>query len=120
MMNIDEAIKHAKETAENKYKEAMLCHANSDDGQLDSCIECAKEHEQLATWLEECKWYKENYPRVCNAMYRVSDAFMPGYYIGVSCNGTQACEILADKIIQYAPKPKLTLKQKIKKLIAEW
>ena len=45
---MDEAIKHAKEKATEKYNEAMLCHANPDDGELDGCIECAREHEQLA------------------------------------------------------------------------
>ena len=30
-MNMDEAIKHAKEKATEKYNEAMLCHANPDD-----------------------------------------------------------------------------------------
>ncbi len=50
-MNMDEAIKHAKEKATEKYNEAMLCHANPDDGELDGCIECAREHEQLAEWL---------------------------------------------------------------------
>ena len=37
-MNMDEAIKHAKEKATEKYNEAMLCHANPDDGELDGCI----------------------------------------------------------------------------------
>lgn len=58
-MTIDEAIAHAREVAENKYKEGMLCHANPDDGLLDGCIECAKEHEQLAEWLEELKRYRD-------------------------------------------------------------
>ena len=58
-MTIDEAVVHAREVAENKYKEGMLCHANPDDGLLDGCIECAKEHEQLAEWLEELKRYRD-------------------------------------------------------------
>lgn len=57
-MTIDEAIVHAREVAEKKYTEGMLCHANPDDGLLDGCIECAKEHEQLAEWLEELKRYR--------------------------------------------------------------
>lgn len=54
-MTIDEAIAHAREVAKEKYAEGMLCHANPNDGELDGCIECAKEHEQLAEWLEELK-----------------------------------------------------------------
>lgn len=42
MMTIDEAIKHAKEIAGNS-----------------ECIECAEEHEQLASWLEELKELRE-------------------------------------------------------------
>ena len=45
-MKLEEAIKHAK------------------DEKLDRCIECMKEHEQLADWLEELKElrkYKEKY-----------------------------------------------------------
>ena len=54
-MTIDEAIKHAKENAEKKFAEGMLCHANPNDEFLDKCIDCAKEHLQLAEWLEELK-----------------------------------------------------------------
>lgn len=58
-LTLDEAIKHAKEVAKQKYIEGMLCHANPDDGLLDGCIKCADEHEQLAKWLEELKVYKD-------------------------------------------------------------
>ena len=36
----------------------MLCHANPNDDLLDGCIKCAKEHEQLAKWLEELEQYR--------------------------------------------------------------
>ena len=58
-LTLDEAIVHAKEVVREKYNESFLCHANPDDGKLNPCIECAKEHEQLAEWLEELKSYKE-------------------------------------------------------------
>lgn len=58
-MTLDEAIIHCKEKARDLYNEAMLCHANPDDGMLDTCIKCAKEHEQLAEWLQELKAYRE-------------------------------------------------------------
>ena len=56
---IDDAIKHATDVARRKYVEGMLYHANSDDGELDDCIKCGREHEQLAEWLEELKCYKD-------------------------------------------------------------
>ena len=55
MLSIDEEIAHEKEVAKVIYVEAMLCHANPDDGKLDDCIERGKYHEQLAEWLEELK-----------------------------------------------------------------
>ena len=68
-MTIDEAIAHEKEVAKEIYVEAMLCHANPDDGKLDDCIERGKYHEQLAEWLEELKAYKENQHRSLRHMY---------------------------------------------------
>ena len=68
-MTVDEAITHAREVAEEIYVEAMLCHANPDDGKLDDCIERGKYHEQLAEWLEELKAYKENQHRSLRHMY---------------------------------------------------
>ncbi len=58
-MEIKQAIEHARKVAEEKYTEGMLCHANPDDGKLNECIECAKQHEQLADWLEELQGYKD-------------------------------------------------------------
>ena len=59
MITIDEAITHAREKAEKMYLQGMLCHANPNDDELDGCIECAREHEQLAEWLEELKAIKD-------------------------------------------------------------
>lgn len=58
-MTLDEAIAHAREIASKKYAEGMLCHANPNDEELDKCIECAREHEQLAVWLEDLKKYRQ-------------------------------------------------------------
>lgn len=60
-MTLDEAITHEREKAKDIYVEAMLCHANPDDGKLDGCIERGRYHEQLADWLEELKCYKNDY-----------------------------------------------------------
>lgn len=67
-MNLEEAIKHAKNVAKEKYNEAMLSHENSNDEELDGCIECAREHEQLAEWLEELKNLRE-YKRKMKTQY---------------------------------------------------
>ena len=58
-MTLDEAIAHEKELAKEIYIEAMLCHANPDDGKLDGCIERGKYHEHLAEWLEELKFIRQ-------------------------------------------------------------
>ena len=58
-MTLDEAIAHEKELAKEIYIEAMLCHANPDDGKLDDCIERGKYHEQIAVWLEELKFIRQ-------------------------------------------------------------
>ena len=55
-MTIDEAIAHAREVAENNRNE-IKCYPNEE---LEGCIECAEEHEQLAEWLEELKAFQEN------------------------------------------------------------
>ena len=58
-MKLEEAIKHAKDVATKKYRQAKLHRANAEDEKLDRCIECMKEHEQLAEWLEELKELRE-------------------------------------------------------------
>ena len=58
-MTLNEAIAHEKELAKEIYIEAMLCHANPDDGKLDSCIESGRYHERLAEWLEELKFIRQ-------------------------------------------------------------
>lgn len=45
-MDLNEAIAHARETAEGK------------NPNVDRCSECAAQHRQLAEWLEELKVYR--------------------------------------------------------------
>ena len=54
-MTLDEAIKHARDKAnEQNY------YASFERGKhIQSCKKCAEEHEQLARWLEELKKYRE-------------------------------------------------------------
>ena len=58
-MTLDETIAHEKELAKDIYIEAMLCHANPDDGKLDGCIDRGRYHERLAEWLEELKFIRQ-------------------------------------------------------------
>ncbi len=62
MMNLDEAISHARETAEEYKKAASRCAYPDKAGttkESADCLECAKEHEQLAEWLMELKKLRE-------------------------------------------------------------
>ena len=75
-MTLDEAIKHAREKAEEQRKDNDTCVVKEGYGCKDCayyyskpCIECAEEHEQLADWLEELKEYKENKHRSLRYMY---------------------------------------------------
>ena len=57
-MTLDEAIKHCLDVAEDietetfEY-ECMPCERNNAE-----CVECAKEHRQLAGWLKELKMWR--------------------------------------------------------------
>ena len=63
MKSIDDAIKHCEEVAEAEERSAKL-HQRPDRGvkgsgkRYLSCIECAKEHRQLAEWLRELKKWR--------------------------------------------------------------
>jgi len=57
-MTLDEAIKHAIEVAEKNESEANFGFGNVCIDRS-SCLECAKEHKQLATWLKELKQLRE-------------------------------------------------------------
>lgn len=65
MITIDEAIKHAREVAQKQrkdyekctYREVYGCNSCA-DYYSKPCDKCAKEHEQLADWLEELKIYR--------------------------------------------------------------
>ena len=66
MLSIDEAIAHAREVAEEQRKDNENCEYKAEYGckgcadyYSKPCIECAKEHEQLAEWLEELKDYRD-------------------------------------------------------------
>ena len=80
-MTFDEAIAHEREVAKEIYVEAMLCHANPDDGKLDSCIEDGRYHERLAEWLEELKKLRQC-TNIENGEYPYFNDFKEGKQVG--------------------------------------
>ena len=66
-MTLEEAIKHYEKVAEKNEKQAKECHDNQvrkcevipfaemDYTRENECLECAKEHRQLAEWLKALK-----------------------------------------------------------------
>lgn len=61
-MTIDEAIKHCEEVAEKNRELFEKIGTNSYDEV--NCLECAREHEQLAEWLKELKRHREAWEKV--------------------------------------------------------
>lgn len=68
-MTIDEAIKHCEEVAEELRNvdmgelDALYCgDTECIEARKNDCIECAREHEQLAEWLKELRQFKEQEP----------------------------------------------------------
>jgi hypothetical protein len=60
-LTLDEAIKHAKEVADMNYNDAEKFDSNDsvENYMKANCMKCAEEHEHLAKWLEELKFYKD-------------------------------------------------------------
>lgn len=59
-LTLEEAIAHTKEVVEKNYRGADFESIDSIDDDIKvNCVKCAEEHEQLAKWLEELKFYKE-------------------------------------------------------------
>ena len=60
-MTLDEAIAHAKEVASEQRGSGICTVDDSECDKFSNCINCAEEHEQLATWLEELKCYRNDH-----------------------------------------------------------
>lgn len=84
-MTIDEAISHAREVAECQKMSARLI---EDNAYIPELVDkeaitygntiCAKEHEQLAEWLEELKQYRAiGTPEECRAAVEKQKAKKP-------------------------------------------
>lgn len=52
-MKLDEAIAHCNEKAKEQRTQAELSEYTDLNYRASACVECAKEHEQLAEWLTE-------------------------------------------------------------------
>lgn len=76
MLTLEEAIKHCEEVAEaeeQKYKDWKGDYSHLK--KIDSCLECANDHRQLAEWLRELKAYREELPKeIKNVKVRQADA----------------------------------------------
>ena len=98
-MTLDEAIKHAREKAEEQRKDYDTCVVKEGYGCKDcayyyskSCIECAEEHEQLAEWLEELKDYRR---------FNGAKTFDNGFNQGEKYGYNKAIDDLTEKIVGY-------------------
>lgn len=58
-MTLDEAIKHAEEVVERNEEKASWFFSKEGNPNYKNCVECAKEHRQLAEWLKELKQLRE-------------------------------------------------------------
>ena len=110
-MTLDEAIKHAREKAEEQRKDNDTCVVKEGYGCKDCayyyskpCIECAEEHEQLAEWLEELKMYKSLSPRELVSAKQKNDRaieYSKGFDFGYKTAYSKAIDDLTEKIVGY-------------------
>lgn len=86
-MNIDEAIEHAREKANEQRYYANFEHNGT---MHQSCIKCAEEHEQLADWLEQLKEYEdlEEQGRLVKLPCKVGNTY---YSIEVNTDSYEEC-----------------------------
>lgn len=101
-MTLDEAIKHAEEVATENEKTIAYYTIQGDKEWLDECekdcIECAKEHRQLAEWLRELKAYRgilANADRLIESEYGV--VIIEGYKDVIDQMNEVFMEVKADE-----------------------
>ena len=74
MLDLESAIKHCEEVAEENEKclksWGKYCPMVMKE---QTCLECAEDHRQLAEWLKELKEYRKNY--TCFNCYNSSASF---------------------------------------------
>lgn len=72
--NLEEAIKNCEEVAGEQENKARVLNGDFYQARRDACLECAKEHRQLANWLKELKAYRgliANADKMIEAIYGV-------------------------------------------------
>ena len=84
-MNLEEAIKHAEEIAEEQegrgYCDRSVCvimdenNHNCDECEVVKCRECAKEHIQLAEWIKELKAHREAWEKMQKEIEEYIDTY---------------------------------------------
>lgn len=102
-MTLDEAIKHARDKAEENRKGATYNFPTLSD-YYDMCLKCAEEHEQLADWLEELKMYKSLSPRELVSAKQKNDRaieYSKGFDFGYKTAYSKAIDDFAEKIAIY-------------------
>lgn len=107
-MNIDEFIEHTKEKAEEyKYRADFF---ESGNPMNTACVKVAKDHEQLAEWLEKSKEYQqlEEQDRLiklpCNRgdkIYFVKSAFSMAHF-PIEAMVTSICGVDCDNDVMYS------------------
>lgn len=107
MMSLDEAIIHAEEVAEENEKRAEYSSGRIENGmgifyenEANKCLECAKEHRQLAEWLKELKQKRQaiEYIKTEIIKYRNDHDEWSYYHVGRVDGLDDALEIV-DKYI---------------------
>lgn len=86
-MTIDEAIEHAREVSTEQKRRSGICVQNDNEcDKFSGCLNCAKEHEQLADWLEQLKEYQrlEEQDRLIKLPCKVGDTIWDIDY-GMPC-----------------------------------
>lgn len=64
-MNLNEAIAHCEEKAEELNQRAESAENNGQYQFSDECKECANEHKQLAEWLKELETLRKAFELAC-------------------------------------------------------
>ena len=93
-MTLEEAIKHCEEVAEKYDTELNLINCGISNESCENCLECAKEHRQLAEWLRELKKLRE-IPSKLVSKYR--DGIQDEY----NCGANDMLEEVIDDIRKY-------------------
>lgn len=130
-MTLDEAIKHCEEVAEELRNvdmgelDALYCgDTECIEARKNDCIECAREHKQLAEWLielkqlrEQTRWTpcSERTPKeneyvgdVCK-YYLIQDEYGDMYVAHLSSVGwipINSLKAISDEVIAWQPSPK--------------